>query len=303
MLRAIFLGTGGALPTINRNPPAIFINIKGESMLFDCGEGTQQQMMRAKTGMTFGSIFITHWHGDHFLGIPGLIQTMSFQGRKKPLEIIGPKHIDRFISDILSLCYYRLSFDLKIRKVKAGDIIERSNHVIKVFETDHNVPSVGYILQEHERLGKFNPRRAIELGIRPGPLYSKLQSGRPVFVDEKEIKPEEVVGPKRCGRKVVYTGDTRPSAKVIKASRGADLLIHDGMLLSDLDDWAVESKHSTAIEAANDAKDAGVKKLILMHISSRYSDDSTPLLREAKSIFENTEISRDFMTVEVPYPD
>ena len=303
MLRVVFLGTGGALPTVNRNPPAIFINLKGESMLFDCGEGTQQQMMRAKTGMTLESIFITHWHGDHFLGIPGLIQTMSFQGRKKPLEIIGPKHTKRFVSNILSLCYYRLNFDLRIKEVEAGDIIEKRGHVVKVFRTDHNVPSVGYILEENKRLGKFNVEKAIELGINPGPLYSKLQAGQSVFLDGRAIRPEDVVGPKRDGRKVVYTGDTRPSQEVIEAAKGADLLIHDGMLSSELGDWAIESKHSTSIEAANVAKTAGVEKLILMHISSRYSDDPMPLLREAKTVFNNTEISRDLMVVEVQYND
>lgn len=303
MLRVIFLGTGGALPTTNRNPSAIFINIKGHSMLFDCGEGAQQQMMRAKTGMTLESIFITHWHGDHFLGVPGLVQTMSFQGRKNPLTIFGPKNIDKFVSNILSLGYYRLNFDINVKEVKPGDIIEKDDYIIEVFEVDHNVPSVGYILKEHERPGRFNVERARELGIKPGPLYSKLHSGETVFINGRKIEPDEVVGPKRSGRKVVYTGDTRPSDKVIVASENADLLIHDGMLLDELSDWALESKHSTAIEAANVAKKAGVKKLILMHISSRYSDDPTPLLKEARSVFENTKMAKDLMVVEVPYSD
>ncbi|MDY6965845.1 MAG: ribonuclease Z [Halobacteriota archaeon] len=303
MLRVIFLGTGGALPTTNRNPSAIFVNMKGDSMLFDCGEGTQQQMMRAKTGMTLESIFITHWHGDHFLGIPGLIQTMSFQGRTKPLEILGPKDIDRFVSSILALGYYRLKFQINIRELSPGDVVDRDGYKIKVFNTDHSIPSIGFILEENERLGRFNREKAIELGVKPGPIFSKLHSGESVIVDGREIRSGEVVGPPRKGRKIVYSGDTRPCDAVIEASRGADLLIYDGMLSEELKDWAIESKHSTALEAAKIAKKAGVNELILTHISSRYSEDPRQLLKEAKSIFNRTKIARDLMITEVPYRD
>ena len=303
MLRVIFLGTGGALPTTNRTPSAIFINMDGESMLFDCGEGTQQQMMRAKTGMTLGSIFITHWHGDHFLGIPGLIQTMSFQGRTSPLEIFGPQGIEKFVKSILELGYYRLKFDLKVKEVKPGDVLQRDGYVIKIFETDHSIPSIGLILEEDERLGRFDPKKALELGIKPGPIFSKLHAGKSVEVNGRIVRSEEVVGPKRSGRKLVYTGDTRPSDAVIEASFNADLLIHDGMLCEDLSDWARESKHSTAKEAAEVAKRSGAVRLILTHISSRYTDDPRPLLKEASEVFEDTTIARDLMVLEVPYRD
>ncbi|MDY6931840.1 MAG: ribonuclease Z [Halobacteriota archaeon] len=301
MLRVIFLGTGGALPTTNRTPSSIFINMDGESMLFDCGEGTQQQMMRAKTGMTIRSIFVTHWHGDHFLGIPGLIQTLSFQGRTTPLEIFGPKGIERFVKSILDLGYYKLKFDIKVKELKPGDILKRDGYVIKAFETNHSVPSIGLSLEEDERLGRFDPKKAKELGIKPGPLYSKIHAGESVEVNGRMVRSEEVVGPKRHGRKLVYTGDTRPSDAIIEASLSADLLIHDGMLCEDLSEWAKESKHSTAKEAAEVAKRSGAERLVLTHISSRYTDDPRPLLREAREVFKETTIARDLMTIEVPY--
>jgi ribonuclease Z len=302
MLRVTFLGTGGALPTMNRNPSAIMVNREGELLLFDCGEGTQQQMMRAKTGMNITSIYVTHWHGDHFLGIPGLIQTMSFQNRQDRLEIIGPNGTAYFVGHILSLGP-KPRFDLEMREVEGGDVIKRKGYEIIVIETDHGVPSVCYVLREEERLGVFNPERAIELGVKPGPQFSKLHSGESVFVNGREIKSEEVVGPPRPGRKIVYTGDTRPSQAIMKVSKDADLLIHDGMLCDDLRDWAIESKHSTAIEAAKIAKTAGVKRLILTHISSRYTENTRQLLKEAKSIFKNAIIARDLMTIEIPYRD
>jgi ribonuclease Z len=279
------------------------MNREGELLLFDCGEGAQQQMMRAKTGLSISSIFITHWHGDHFLGIPGLVQTLSFQGRREPLEIFGPEGIEKFVHYILSLGYYRLRFEVRTRKVKAGDVIKRGGYEIIVVETDHSIPSVCYVLNEERRLGRFNPEKAMELEVKPGPLFSKLHHGESVFVKGREIKPDEVVGPPRPGRKIVYTGDTRPCTSVIEASKDADLMIHDGMFCEDLRDWAIESKHSTAAEAADIAKQAGAKQLVLTHISSRYSESVKELLKEAKGVFENTIVARDRMVIEIPYPD
>ncbi|MHC1567694.1 MAG: ribonuclease Z [Candidatus Syntropharchaeia archaeon] len=305
MLRLVFLGTGGSIPTTNRNPSSILINRKGELILFDCGEGTQQQMMRARTGMKIRSIFITHFygHGDHFFGLPGLIKTMSFQGRKEPLEIYGPKGVEKTLYHVLSLCYSPPSFEIVVKELKPGDVVRRSDYEIKAIKTEHGIPSVGYVLKEDERRGRFNRERAIELGVKPGPLFSKLHSGESVFVDGKEIKPEEVVGPPRPGRKIVYTGDTRPCESVLRESENADLLIHDGTLSEELKDWALEYRHSTASEAAEIAKKANVKKLILTHISARYSENKETLLKEAKKIFENTVVAEDLMVEEVPYPD
>ncbi len=304
MLRVTFLGTGGSLPTPERNPSAIMINREGELMLFDCGEGTQQQMMRAKTGMkALSSIFITHFHADHILGIPGLIQTMSFHGRTEPLKIYGPHWIHEFARILSSLGYYKLRFDIDAIDLNPGDVIKRNEYCIVALKTEHSVPSLGYALIENERIGKFNRQKAIEMGIPPGPLFSKLHRGESVEVDGKTIHSKDVVGECRPGRKLVYTGDTRPCKTILEASKNADLLIHDSTLAKDQQEWAIESMHSTAEEAATLAKEANVRKLVLTHISSRYSDDSTLLLEEAKEIFENVVVAEDLMQFDVPFRD
>lgn len=303
MLRVIFLGTGGTLPTINRNPSAIFINRDGEMMLFDCGEGTQQQMMRAKTGMKLTSIFITHFHADHFLGIPGLIQTMSFNGRTEPLDIYGPRWTKQFVRLLIELGYYKLGFQINPHELEDGDVIDREDYIIKAAATDHGVPSLGYVLEEKKRTGRFNRERAIELGIPVGPLFSKLQKGEPVTINGRIIMPSDVVGPGRPGRKLVYSGDTRPCESLAKESVDADLLIHDSTLADELHDWALETKHTTAGEAAHLAKKAGVKQLVLTHISSRYSESTELLLRDAKNIFENVKVAQEFMEIEIPLSD
>jgi ribonuclease Z len=258
MLRVTFLGTGGTLPTPNRNPSAILINREGELLLFDCGEGTQQQMMRARTGFLLTSIFITHFHADHFLGIPGLLQTMSFNGRTEPLDIYGPVWTEHFIKLLVRLGYCKLGFQINPHELKGGEIIDRGVYFIKAIATDHGIPSIGYVLEEKKRVGRFNRERAIELGIPVGPLFSKLQKGENVTINGKTIFPSEVLGPERPGRKLVYSGDTRPCEAIEKASIGADLLIHDGTLEHGLKDWAIETKHSTAEEAACLAKKSKV---------------------------------------------
>ena len=304
MLRVTFLGTGGSLPTSNRNPSGIMVNRKGELMLFDCGEGTQQQMMRAKTGMmALSSIFISHFHADHMLGIPGLIQTMSFQGRTEPLTIYGPRWVGKFTEHMESLGYYKLRYEINAVELKPGDIVERDDYSIHALETEHSVPCLGYALVEDGRVGRFDREKAISLGVPPGPLFSKLHKGESVEVDGVTIRSEDVVGTPRPGRTLVYTGDTRPCKGVLEASRNADLLIHDSTLADEKAEWAEESMHSTAGEAAALAKEAGVHKLILTHVSSRYTDDSSPLLRDAKKIFEDVIVAEDLMEIEVPLRD
>lgn len=301
MLRILFLGTGGSLPTRNRNPSAIMVNREGELLLFDCGEGTQQQMMRAKTGMkALTSIFITHFHADHMLGLPGLIQTMSFLGRTEPLRIYGPQKVKEFVGILSELGYYKLRFELDAIELVPGEIVARDGYCIQAIETDHSVPSLGYALLEDSLKGRFNREKAIALGVPPGPLFSKLHSGMDVEVDGRLIRSEDVVGQTRPGRKVVYTGDTRPCDSILKVSMDADVLIHDSTLASDQEEWAKESKHSTAFEAASLAKEAGVDRLVLTHISSRYTDDVSTLLREAQSVFENVIIAEDLMEMDVP---
>lgn len=302
MLRIIFLGTGGSLPTRNRNPSAIMVNRKGELLLFDCGEGTQQQMMRAKTGMmSLSSIFITHFHADHFLGIPGLMQTMSFMGRKEPLLIYGPEGTREFTELFKALGYFNLKYEVRGIELKPGDLVEREEYVIQALKTEHNISSLGYALIENPRPGRFNREKAVKLGIPPGPLFAKLQKGNPVDINGKLVKPEDVMGALRPGRTVIYSGDTRPCESILEASRDADVLIHDGSFADEMADWAEESKHSTAGEVAALAKEARVRKLILTHISSRYTDDAEPILTDSKKIFENVIIAEDLIEIEIPY--
>ncbi len=303
MLRVTFLGTGGTLPTPNRNPSAILINREGELLLFDCGEGAQQQMMRAKTGMKINSIFITHFHADHFLGIPGLIQTMSFNGRTEPLDIYGPAWTKQLVNLLIDLGYYNMGFSINAHELADGDVIDKGDYFIKAVSTDHGIPSLGYVLEEKRRAGRFNREKAIELGIPVGPLFSKLQKGEAVIIKGRTILPSQVVGKPRPGRKLVYSGDTRPCKSIEKESAGADLLIHDGTLSEELKSWALETKHSTSREAALLARRAKVKQLILTHISSRYSESTEPLLQDAKSGFENVKIAEELMEIDIPLSD
>ncbi|CAG0994209.1 Ribonuclease Z [Methanosarcinales archaeon] len=303
MFRVTFLGTGGSLPTPDRNPSSVFVNREGDMILFDCGEGTQQQMMRAKTGMTLDSIFITHFHADHFLGIPGLIQTMSFNGRTEPLDIYGPVWTKQFINLLIQLGYYKLGFVINAHELVDGDIIDKGDYSVKAVGTDHGIPSLGYVLAEKKRVGRFNREKAIELGIPVGRLFSKLQNGEPVTINGKTILPSQVIGQSRPGRKIVYSGDTRPCENLEKESAGADLLIHDSTLAEDLKDWALETKHSTSKEAALIAKNANVKQLVLTHISSRYSEKRDVLLHEAKKVFGNSMIAEELMEIEVQLRD
>ncbi|MFZ3383255.1 MAG: ribonuclease Z [Candidatus Methanoperedens sp.] len=303
MFRVTFLGTGGSLPTPDRNPSSVFVNREGDMMLFDCGEGTQQQMMRAKTGMTLTCIFVTHFHADHFLGIPGLIQTMSFNGRTEPLDIYGPVWTKQFVNLFIQLGYFKLGFVINAHELQDGDIIDKGEYSIKAVGTDHGIPSLGYVLEEKTRVGRFNREKAIELGVPIGRLFSKLQNGEAVIINGNTILPSQVIGQRRPGRKIVYSGDTRPCENLEKESAGADLLIHDSTLAEDLKDWAIETKHSTSKEAALVAKNANVKQLVLTHISSRYSEKRDVLLHEAKKVFGNSMLAEELMEIEIQLCD
>ena len=304
MLNVTFLGTAGSLPTPERNPSAVLVNREGELILFDCAEGTQRQMMRARTGMMrLNYIFLTHLHADHILGIPGLLETMAFQGRENPITIAGPVNTIRLVECFKSVCYFSRSFIVQAVELEPGDVIKMKGFQVRAISTNHSVPSIGYSLEEDMRLGRFNREAAISLGVTPGPLFGKLQHGQTIEVDGRKIEPNEVMGLPRPGRKVVYTGDTRPCKSVQIASQGADLLIHECALASDMAQWARDTKHSTAAEAAEVAKDAGVGQLVLTHISSRYSEDTSQLLKEAKSIFERTIVAEDLMSMDIRLKD
>lgn len=304
MLNVTFLGTAGSLPTPERNPSAVLVNREGELILFDCAEGTQRQMMRARTGMMrLNYIFLTHLHADHILGIPGLLETMAFQGRENPITIAGPVNTIRLVECFKSVCYFSRSFIVQAVELEPGDVIKMKGFQVRAISTNHSVPSIGYSLEEDMRLGRFNREAAISLGVAPGPLFGKLQHGQTIEVDGRKIEPHEVMGPPRPGRKLVYTGDTRPCKSVQIASQGADLLIHECALASDMAQWARDTKHSTAAEAAEVARDAGVGQLVLTHISSRYSEDTSQLLKEAKSIFERTIVAEDLMSMDIRLKD
>ncbi|HOK57456.1 MAG TPA: ribonuclease Z [Methanothrix sp.] len=304
MLQVIFLGTAGSLPTPDRSLPAILVNREGDLLLFDCGEGTQRQMMIARTGMMrLSHIFLTHLHADHILGIPGLLETMAFQGREEPLVIAGPPRTARMVSILNGLGCCARDFEVRAVELRPGDGLRMNGYTVTAIATEHSVPSLGYMLLEDMRPGRFNRERAIELGVPVGPMFGRLQRGESVEIDGRVVRPEDVLGAPRPGRKIVYSGDTRPTREIEEASRNADLLIHDGALADDMIDWAVETKHTTAGEAAALAARAGVRRLVLTHISSRYSEDTTPLLNDARKVFPETLIASDLMRIEVPLRD
>lgn len=301
IFKLVFLGTSGTVPSLDRNTSSIFVQVGKERMLFDCGEGTQKQIMIAKLGFrNINNIFLTHLHTDHFAGIFGLIETMSLNDRKNDLDIYSPN--SKILKTIFDLFGYDgLSYRINVKEVKDGEEIKFENFKVLAFKTEHIVPSVGYAIIENDRRGKFNREVAEKVfGIPPGPLYSKIAKGESILWNNKLITPEMILGEPKKGRKVVYTGDTRPTKRTVEVSKDADILIHDASFTEDLRDWAVESGHSTAKEAAIVAKEANVKKLLLTHISARYSKDSSPLIDEAKKIFENVEVAKDFMEIMVP---
>jgi ribonuclease Z len=304
MLSVTFLGTSASIPTIDRNVAGLAVQREGETLLFDCGEGNQRQMMRYGVGFTFREIFFTHYHADHMLGVTGLLRTLGLQDRTAPVLLYGPKGAQRVLGAAIVLGIERNKFPVEILEVKPGDRLARDEYDVVVFETEHRADTVGYALVEHPRLGRFNPDRARELGIPEGPLWGELHKGKTISLpDGKTVGPADLVGAPRRGRTLVYTGDTRPHLAVIEAARGADLLVHEATFGGDEQDRAQETGHSTAAEAARVAAEAGARRLVLTHISSRYNRDTAELLAEAKAVFPETVIARDGMTLDVPYAD
>ena len=304
MLSVTFLGTAASIPTVDRNVAGLAVQREGETILFDCGEGNQRQMMRYGVGFAFQEVFFTHYHADHLLGITGLLRTMGLQDRSAPVTLYGPKGAQRVLGAAISLGIERNKFPVEILEVRAGDRLSRNDYDIVVFETEHRADTVGYALAEHIRRGRFNPERARSLGIPEGPLWGELHKGKSIRLEDgRTITADDLVGAPRPGRLLVYTGDTRPHESVAQASRGADLLIHEATFGSDELERARETGHSTAAEAARIAAEAGVRRLALTHISSRYNRDASELLAEARAVFPETVIARDGMTLDVPYAD
>lgn len=304
-LRVTFLGTSAAIPTTTRNPSGIFINREGDQLLFDVGEGTQRQMMRYGTGFAVQAVFLTHLHGDHVLGLPGLLQTWDFNEREDPVTIYTPRGTGARLRRFLTALEDEPAYGVSIEEVGPGEtLLDREEYEVCTFATDHRAPTVGYLLAERDRPGRFDRERAEELGVPVGPKFSTLHGGEPVELDDGTVvEPDQVVGPPRPGRRLVYTGDTRPSDTVVEAARDADLLIHDATFTDERADRAAETAHATARQAGTIAERAGAKRLALTHISSRYTGDQPGHVREAEEAFDGTVIlARDGREIDVPYP-
>lgn len=298
----IFLGTGGSLPTRERGLPSVALRRDGELLLFDCGEGTQRQMMHAGLGFNRPtSIMISHLHGDHVLGLPGLIQTMSSLARDKPLVVLGPEGLSRFFKSMHGTLGFASTFPVKLTELKPGTRLERNGYSIAVVLAKHDITCLAYAVEEKKRPGRFHPDKARKLGVPEGPLWKELQHGKEVKVGGKLVTPRQVVDAPRRGLKVVYAIDTRPSGSVRSVAKGADLLIHDGGFAEDRKDKAREYYHSTAREAASIAKSSKCQRLALVHISAVTRDDSI-LAKEARRVFKNTIVPRDLMTLSLKRP-
>jgi len=307
-LHVHFLGTAGSLPSPQRNPPCILIRRGSDTLLFDCGEGAQQQMMRAKTGFTIDAIFVTHWHADHFLGIFGIVETLGFMERTAPLPIYGPPWVVEFVDLIQRINRHTRRFAVTAHPLEHGSIVPFNGYTVRAFATIHGIPGLGYVLEEDERPGRFNRDHAIALGVPPGPLFGRLQRGETVRIVrdgiETEVRPGDVLGEPRPGRKVVYTGDTRPIQNqpgVAALIRGADLLIHDATFDDQESSRAREVLHATAGEAGEAAAALNARMLALVHISSRYASTANHI-RDAKRQYEGDVIlPADLTVLEIPF--
>lgn len=298
-LKIVFLGTSGSIPTPQRNLPAVAICLDREILLFDCAEGTQRQMFMAGLSISrISKIFISHLHGDHVMGLPGIIQTLSLMERETPLDIYGPSGLSNLVNSLAENLAFSPSFDINVYQVSPGNLFESSKYVVKCARVDHgSIDAYAYAFEERPRPGKFHPEKAIMLGVPVGPLWKQLQMGKPVTLENgRVVVPEEVVEPSRPGRKIVYSGDTAPCQSLLELSSFADVLIHESTFDHALESKANETKHSTSVQAALIAREAKVNLLVLTHISSRYTDASI-LLQQAKEIFPNTIVAQDFMEV------
>ena len=300
-MKVIFLGTSSAVPTINRGLYSIALVRGPELFLFDCGEGTQRQMLRTSLG--FGkdtSIFVTHLHTDHLNGIFGLLQTMSLNNREKAVNIYGPDGIEKFVRQGLDVLRIALSFDIGVHTIDEGVVLERPDYIVRASRANHSIASYAYVLDERPRPGLFDPKKAIAFGIPKGELWSRLQNGENITLKKKKFKPSDVMGRPRPGRKIGISGDTMPSRKLTKFFAGADVLIHDSTYSLQHKDKAKENMHSTAHDAASVAKSAKVDLLVLNHFSARYND-VTPLLDEAVKIHPKVKAAADFDVLEIEY--
>ena len=299
-LDVLFVGTAGSAPTAQRGLPATLVRRGGDRLLFDCGEGTQRQLVRSIGLIELSEVFITHFHADHFLGLPGMLKTFSLRGREHLLTVYGPPGLRRLYT-ALSPVVGRTTFPLALVELEPKAELRRDGYRIAAFAVDHGVRAFGYAVVEDDRPGRFDERHARELGVEPGPDFGRLQRGEPVRGAAGEVRPEQVLGEPRRGRKVVITGDTAPSDMTRAVAFGADLLVHEASFMEEDAARAAETGHSTAGQAAALAAESQVALLALTHVSPRYGGGE--LREEARAVFPNTIVPRDFDRVDIPFPE
>jgi len=301
-LDVVFLGTSGSMPTAQRAPTAILIRRGGERLLFDCAEGTQRQLLRSNVGLIeLREVFLTHYHADHYLGLPGMLKTFALRGREVPITIFGPPGLaDLFAA--LRRIFGKLTYPYELVELRPGQVLERDDYRVLTFPVRHGVSAVGYALVESPRPGRFDVAAADALGIPVGPERGALQRGETVTLhDGRVVSPESVLGELRPGRKVVISADTAYSGGVVEAAAGADLLVHEATFAEEERERARETLHSTAADAAQVARAADVGLLALTHLSNRYFGGE--IEREAQEIFPNTVVPRDLDIIVVPFPE
>ncbi len=295
-LDVLFVGTAGAAPTAGRGLPATLIRRGGDQLLFDCGEGTQRQLLRSAGLVDLPEIFLTHYHADHVLGLPGMLKSFALRGRTEPLTVYGPPGLEALFA-VFAPIIGRTSYELRLVELARNAQLERDGYRVAAFDARHRARAYGYALVEDERAGRFDERRARELGVTPGPDFGRLQRGESVA----GVAPEQVLGPPRPGRKVVLSGDTTPSELTAAVAHGADLLIHEATFATAEQDRAAETGHSTAAGAATLAAGAHVTLLALHHLSPRHP--AGELRAEARERFERTVVPRDFDRIEIPFAE
>jgi ribonuclease Z len=299
-LDLVFLGTSGSMPTAQRAPAAILVRRGGQRLLFDCAEGTQRQLLRSSVGLIdLAEIFLTHFHADHVLGLPGMLKTFALRGRELPLTVYGPRGLVDLVGSLRRVIG-KLSYEVELVELVTGDALERGGYRLATFGVSHGVSSLGWSLIETTRPGRFDVGAADALGVVPA-QRGDLQRGLSVTVGDRTVTPDEVLGTSRPGRKVVITGDTAPLDEIVEAAWGADVLVTESTFLDEARGRAQETLHQTAAQAADLARRAEVGLLALTHLSNRYFGPE--IAREAQEIFPETVVPRDFDVIEVPFPE